>query len=198
MSKPESSAMAHHLSQVQDLDALTRLLRIPNDWDFLIIGDGSATTWQHEAGCASVLVERGRGPYPRCRMFAAAFSCGTNIVAEMMAAVHPLLWLGSQAWKGFRRVHVLTDCEMVAKCGNKTMTMNANRELWFLLHAFEHRGMIVRYHWIPRDILQANQLAHAMANRARRWAKDFFLDQVCDELVALRLQDLNSVIPSAV
>jgi len=199
MNKRNSSPLADSLKQTVSLQDLTKLLKIPDDWDFLLVSDGSATTWEHEAGCSAVLVDHNkRGVYPLCKVFAASFSCGTNILAEIMAVVHPLLWLASQTWKGFRRVHVLTDCEMVAKCGNKVMTMKAHRELWLLLHSFEHRGMIVRYHWIPRDVLPANQLAHAVANRARRWAKDFFIDQVCDELVALRLPGLQSIIPSAV
>jgi ribonuclease HI len=153
--------------KARTLEDILRALHI-KEWDYLIVGDGSATTWDHEMGWGSTVIAR--AGFLRPPPFHGSFSRGTNIMAEMMAFVHPLLWLASQKL-GRAVVHVLTDCEIVRNCGKGVATRKANSELWFMVSAFSRKGIHVHYHWIPRDTIALNKLAHDLANKARLDAK---------------------------
>lgn len=156
------------LQEVRTVHHLLLTLGI-TEWDYLIIGDGSATRWTHEAGWASWLLAR-EGDL--CQHFHGGFSCGTNIVSELMAVVHPLLYLsGTNQPLSLRRLHVLTDCEYLTQAGPHREARKKNRELWTVVDAMRQRGLRIAWHWIPRDTLIVNRYAHDAANLSREAMK---------------------------
>ena len=68
---------------------------------------------------------------------------------------------------GSTHVHILTDCRYVANAGNQQVTRKKHTALWKLLDSFQRDGFVITYHWIPRDILDANKQGHNLANTAR-------------------------------
>lgn len=164
-SNPATKQIAKDLDQVDSLEKLLAYLKITR-WDLLLVGDGSATgNWEYEAGFACMVVPRFNpaGFYSRH----GGFSRGTNIVAEMMAYVLPLMELSSQR-VAVRHVHIVTDCEYLVKASlNPSWQMKANSELWLMLRAFKKKGLALHWHWLPRDKVDLNKFCHDLANSAR-------------------------------
>src|SRR4051812_7107961 len=83
-------------------------------WDYLVVGDGSGSTWDRGAGWGSVVVERDTDVRT---VFGGAVNRGTVNFGEIMAALQPLEFLASREYQrrkasGRTRtvyVHVLTD-----------------------------------------------------------------------------------------
>lgn len=153
---------------------MCQVLDIPEDWHYLIVGDGSATKWKHAGGWASTVLWKGRSGNNR-KTFSGGMNCCTNIIGEMLAFVHPLMWLASSGRlpkRGFTNVHVLTDCEIVKEWGCGRYARNTHEELWFMVSAFARKGIVVNYHWIPRDTIDLNKFAHEMANHERIFHKE--------------------------
>jgi ribonuclease HI len=162
------------LEDVTTISDLTSFLKIGQaDWDYLIVGDGSGTTWEKEFGWGSVLIER--GSFERTPFFG-AMSNGTNNMGEIMAVLHPLMYLANQG-KGVRahgaKVHVVSDSEYVVgglRNANPVWAskLKVNRELWMAIHMTRRRGLIIEPHHVPRDTIDLNKLGHDLANLARR------------------------------
>jgi ribonuclease HI len=161
--------------QIKSLADLRSYFKIDKDWDAIIVTDGSATTWEHAAGWASVLLQKTvLEPYVD---FGGARR-GTNNVAEIMAAFWPLFYLAEkdfgQKEHGYL-VHVISDSQYVANGINaleKEGTMwasnaSSNRPLWLAMLGCRRKGLKIRGHFVPRDTIDFNRLCHDMANFAR-------------------------------
>lgn len=153
-------------SPPQNLNKLLKAYEI-SEWDFILVGDGSGTTWEHECGWASTLICRAS---KMRKVFYGAMSEGTNIVAEMMAYMHPLLFLTSQKIDpkaGGHRVHIFTDCQPLVTCW-KQNDRRTNKVLWGLISQVQKLGFVLQFHWLPRDTYQLNQFADAAAGLSRK------------------------------
>lgn len=153
----------------QSLEALLKHLSIPADgWDYVIVGDGSGTTLEHGCGSASVLIER---TTMKRTEFGATLSHGTNIMAELFAYVVPLLYLSHnkmpRSSQGVR-VHVITDCQHLPMAWEHRHSRKKNCELWKLLESFKRRGVILSFHWIPRDTWDLNRYCDTAAGLRRK------------------------------
>lgn len=162
---PATKRVEAELDQVDSLDKLLAYLKITN-WHYLLMGDGSATgKWEYEAGFACVVVPRNNPADFYIRH--GGFSRGTNIVAEMFAYVLPLMELSSQRI-AVRHVHIVTDCEYIPKAVlNVQWQLKANAELWMMIRAFKKKGLVLHWHWLPRDKIDLNKFCHDLANSAR-------------------------------
>lgn len=135
--------------------------------DFLVVSDGSGTTWELPCGWAATLVDT--RTFER-RVFHGGASHGSNIFAELFGITHPLLWLLSQQRPvkvGGTHVHILTDCETLATTWNHKTTRKKNRELWGLLDAIQRRGLMLHFHWRNRSTTALNILADRLASANR-------------------------------
>ena len=188
--KPKS--FADKAALVHTLGSLRKLLKI-EAWDYLLIGDGSGTTWEKHCGWACLLIEN--GSYDR-ESFYGSFNRGTNIIAEMMAYVQPLLALSARKNlkrqpDGASRVHIVTDCEYVRNAGNKKIDRKVHKPLWYLLDVFKRSGLLLEFHWIPRDTIAANKYGHYLANEIRIASKDLDLSKPFQRAGAETLFDIN-------
>jgi len=172
MSKqPKNQKLSEAAKKVKTISGLRRLLEI-KDWDYIIIGDGSGTTWEKPCGWGCSMIENRTWVV---EAFYGAFNQGTNIVAEIMAYVQPLLVLSERRERkcqsdGATLVHIVTDCQYVRNTGNLRAAARGkkHRALWHLIDSLRRSGIIVKFHWIPRDLLKANQFSHTVANAARK------------------------------
>lgn len=162
------------LASVTSLQSLLQHLEIPStDWDYLIVGDGSGTTWDKEFGWGSVLIAKGDGS----RMpFYGGMSNGTNNMAEILTVLHPLMYLANKdlgAKTDGTKVQVISDSQYVVE-GLKqdnpiwVSKLSVNRELWMAIHMTRRRGLIIKSHHIPRDTIDLNKLGHDLANISRK------------------------------
>jgi len=164
---PERQDLAKRLFSCRTLEEALTCLGVADDWDYLLIGDGSGTSWHNACGWGSSLLLRGAdGPL----RFWGGFSHGTNNVAEMMAVIQPLLWIANACRLPTDRpsiVRVLTDSEVLADCGNYQQYRRANLELWTLLDSLKRKAIQVTFHWIPRNVLALHRLADRIAGDSR-------------------------------
>lgn len=142
------------------------------DWTYLVVGDGSGTTWEREIGWGVHITEA--ATLASTELFG-AFNRGTNNIAEIMAYFHALLWISEHRKnKGEPcRVHIITDSQFVANSGNNPQSSgigskNSYREIWAFFKLLRRRGILIQWHWCGRDILAHNIWAHNWANRARK------------------------------
>jgi ribonuclease HI len=136
-------------------------------WDYIIAGDGSATTWDRTAGFGSVLYSKS-DPEARWKFFG-GLSSGTNNVAEIMAVLHPLLYLDAAADTEHRKpyVYILSDSEYVVKTGSGISRRKSNRALWSAIDDISKRFLLYFRH-VPRMILPANVYGDTIGNLVRK------------------------------
>jgi ribonuclease HI len=136
-------------------------------WDFIIAGDGSATTWEKTAGFGSILFQKeGAEPYKK---FFGGLSSGTNNVAEIMAVLHPLLYLDATVDTSRRKyyVYILSDSEYVVKTGNGEAKRKSNRALWSAIDGIAER-FFLHFRHVRRMILPANVYGDTIGNLVRK------------------------------
>ncbi len=153
------------------------------DWDFVLIGDGSGSNWQKEAGWASVSIEKLTGER---LVHAGAVNRGTVNFAEMMAYLQPLEWLASRETerrkqKGPTRayhVHVVTDSEYCRSTGSGPGRMMAkNAGLWAVFDVFTRHGFVLHWHWLPRENCDLNRYCDKLSKMARKLVKGYNLQE---------------------
>lgn len=148
-------------------EALSVLGIGPKDWDWLIVSDGSGTTWQQSAGWCGVLLHRHSF---RRHVFSGSLSYGTNNLAEILGVAHPLWYLGDQERQPrWQKVRVLTDSQYVASSINTPRQRpKAHAALWHTIWTAQRQLLRVSATWIRRDTLSLNQLADAVAGESSR------------------------------
>lgn len=150
-----------------------------SDWDYLIFGDGSGGVWDRECGWASAMIVRETGLR---RFWYGGASHGSVNFAEIMAYLQPLTWLmayesdrlkGPQARRRIYKVHIFTDsryCELTG--GNKQTPKIKNALLWSLVRDFPRHGILLHWHWIPREKVALNACADRLSRFVRLMFKE--------------------------
>lgn len=158
------------------LQDLIRQFDIGSNWDAIIVGDGSGTTWEKQMGWGSVLIMKtAQDRIP----FYGGMSHGTNNMAEILAVLHPLMYLTQhiRAKKSGFHVHILSDSSYVVRGLEITnpataSELKSNRELWMAIHFAIRQGLIIHPHHVHRDTIELNKLGHDLANIARKQQHD--------------------------
>lgn len=140
----------------------------------MIIGDGSGSNWTRESGWASVSIDR---TTLERRVWFGSMNCGTVNFAEMMAYLQPLNWYAAVELTKrkksksvqFKNVHIITDSKYCAEQGVKKDTSpNKNSGLWRIFSDFQRHGILIHWHWIPRDTVELNIYADKLSKEARK------------------------------
>jgi ribonuclease HI len=134
-------------------------------WDYIIAGDGSATTWDNTAGFGSILYDRQKQTRQK---FFGGFSCGTNNVAEIMAVLHPLMFLDATVKTKHKAptVYIISDSEYVVNAGNNQTERKSNKALWAAIDNIGTRFVLLFRH-CNRMILPANVYGDTVGNMVR-------------------------------
>jgi ribonuclease HI len=136
-----------------------------HNWDYIVAGDGSATTWHWTAGFGAILYDR---KSKIRRKFFGGLSCGTNNVAEIMAILHPLLYLDASVKTKHNApaVYIISDSEYVVNAGNSKIGRKANKALWSAIDDIGTRFVLLFRH-SRRMILPANVFGDTVGNLVR-------------------------------
>jgi ribonuclease HI len=104
-------------------------------------------------------------------------NCGTVNFAEMMAYLQPLNWYASVELTKrkksksvrFKNVHIITDSKYCAEQGKKKdLSPNKNSSLWRVFNDFQRHGILIHWHWMPRDTVELNVYADKLSKEARK------------------------------
>ena len=149
-----------------------------NDWDALIVGDGSGTTWKGACGWSSVLIEH-HSMYRR--VFKGAWDPGTVGIAELSAYFHALIAYSVGPGKARLhdmmvmkrqdprlKIHIVTDNETIVKQGEGIFPRKTLGALWAGLTYVEAQGYKLHWHWLKRDRLGLNRLVDHLSRESRK------------------------------
>lgn len=161
----------------------------PDDWDALLIGDGSGTDWKNSCGFAAVLIDH----YGNYRApFNGGLNTGTNQLAELLPYLHAMTWYASGPGKArlddriakFKpsliadasycgpprptvKIHIITDNRNLANQGNFLAARKAYSWLWKSFDELSAMGYQFKWHWLERMKLGLNRLVDYLAGRCR-------------------------------
>lgn len=165
-------------SVIQSTDQLLQSLGVPpGEWDVLLVGDGSGTSWNLSCGWACVLVDRTTGLRKDLH---GGMNAGTSYLAELVPYVQALSWYmdgpgRAVLWDRVRakptnkiRVHIVSDCEILSSQGGGKAGRSKGRLYWSLLDALEAEGLKLHWHWMKRSQLGLNRLCDYMAGLCRK------------------------------
>lgn len=157
----------------ENLDQLLERLKI-EEWDLLLIGDGSGSNWNFECGWGCVSIEH--DTLAR-KSWHGAMSAGTVNFAEVMAYLQPLCWYVNREMLRrkkatykvkARHIHIITDSQYAkTKGSSKDLLAGKNGALWQIFRQFGAQGMILHWHWIPRETVELNRFADQLSKAAR-------------------------------
>lgn len=163
---------------VEGIPSLAELLaycKIDN-WDALIIGDGSGQGWKMGAGWASVLIDRASAAR---KLFYGAMNTGTVTLGELMPYLHALSWYTGKDGPGTHRrkeklqagkqmqIHIITDSQIIAASGNNPESRKSHQELWKAFDEYRTRGFVVTFHFVDRSRVNLNVLVDEVSRQAR-------------------------------
>ena len=182
--KHDADALKLRPVEKETLEELLERLGI-KDWDFVIIGDGSGSNWNHECGWASVSIERitmERLVWNGC------MNRGTVNVAEIMAYVQPLNWIAAReedrrkkrkVRRSAYNIHIITDSQYCRDTGGSCdrLTLAKNGVLWAALDIFRRQGFVLHWHWIERETAALNRYADKVSKLARTLIKWYNLQE---------------------
>jgi ribonuclease HI len=163
------------LNGIESLAGLLKHCNIDN-WDTVIIGDGSGQGWKMGAGWASVLIDRAS----RARkLFYGAMNTGTVTLGELMPYLHALSWYTGKDGPGAHRrkeklqqgkqmqVHIITDSQIIAMSGNNPESRHSHQELWKAFDEYRQRGFVITFHFVDRARVNLNVLVDEVSRQAR-------------------------------
>lgn len=147
------------------------------DWDVLLLGDGSGSQWVRGYGWACVLVERNK---LTPKVFYGGGSAGTNFISELEAYIRPLLWYSEGPGKKVLKhrvatpgcfplgqVHIVTDCKTLVEQGNGKVRREKNKPLWAAIESVASQGFMLNWHWMPREATALNRWADRQSRLMR-------------------------------
>lgn len=159
-------------------EAVLRALGITNDeWDVIIVGDGSGSVWGRPGGWAAVLFDKHTGLR---KLLCGALNDTTVNICELSPYIYAMQWYARGPGKELQKVrqrgisvpikvYILTDCEIIADQGNHKKDRDANAALWAAMDYFARLNYVIRFKWIPRESLASNRLCDALSKGMRHW-----------------------------
>jgi len=158
-------------------DSLLQAIGVgPDNWDLLLVGDGSGNAWVKASGWCCIVMDRNVHPEletpDMVTIGAQSAGCSIN-VAEVLPywfALHRH-WNagGKSAADKHWRVHIATDSEYAAKVIGGTQPMGGMdvAVLRGLFQPLAARGYALHWHHLPRETNPIHQYADRVAAAAR-------------------------------
>jgi len=156
------------------------------DWDWLLIGDGSGSNWNCQCGWATVSIDR---LTLERDVWWGMMNKGTVNFAEMMAYLQPLNWYVAEEEKRrkhgktrrIRQVHIITDSMYCRERGESEDLMpRRNGALWRVFEDFQRQGIMLHWHWNERDDIELNRYVDALSKAARILVKENNVQQLVE------------------
>jgi hypothetical protein len=159
---------------------LLNLLNLQDDdnWDIILVGDGSGSRWGYGGGWASILFDKKTNAR---KTHWGSLSDTTINICELNPYIFALMWYHRGPAAELRaqkrrdqpnrlptiNVHIVTDCEIIAKQGQRKANREANAALWAAFDVFERQGFRFTFHHIPRDLFTANRVCDILSKDMR-------------------------------
>lgn len=148
-------------------------LRIPNDWDLLLIGDGSGSGWHIGCGWGCLAIENITN---RRKWLWGGLSTGTVQIAELMPYVHALGWYNFNHAETYRKsfnktllkVQVISDSESTVKQGSYEISRKDRLMWWAAWETILREGYQARFKYIPRETSASNYLCDMISKSSRK------------------------------
>ena len=154
----------------ESLEALAEELRLP-DHDLLLVGSGSGSVYERPVGWACVAYDRLK---PRVTVHAGALTCGTNNFAELVPYAQAL-WHHhqdhGQPTEANTEVAIVSDSEVMVRCGNREYGRNANACLWAAVEWFERCGYRLSWRHVRRASIDWHMWAGTIAGNLRSFVE---------------------------
>lgn len=163
-------------------------------WDVVLVGDGSGSRYGYAGGWATLLFDGFSGLR---KLFYGSISDTTVNVCELSPYVYAMLWYHNGPARLLRnqikeetnagiaprliQIHIITDCDIIARQGNKEAKADANAPLWKALFAYESLGYQFHWHWIPRETAAANRLCDSVSKSMRIANKELDTPDIYDD-----------------
>lgn len=165
-----------HPYRTEEIVELQHALGIANDWDVILVGDGSQGNETKMCGWGVILFDKMNSSQ---KTFYGAASSGGCLASEITPYLQSLIWF--DRFRGRKRkklrsinIHIATDSEIIAKQGQELSRfladprrLQSTRPLWQILQQIEQTGYKITWHWIRRGTLEANRTANRIAQAAR-------------------------------
>lgn len=146
------------------------------DYDLLLIGDGSGSTWERPAGWACVSMDRRAGTRHMLAGGASAGSVGWAELEPYLCAIRHDFYVRQQGeLKQARRVVIFSDSQSTVRIGNREYVPKANLDLWGAIAFWEQRGYSFKWVWIDRN----TNLLHVLIDRCSKTGELY--GELCDD-----------------
>lgn len=149
------------------LAELTDALEIDN-WDLLLVGDGSGSRPGRPTGWACVAYDKERKSKT---LWYGASNSGSNNAAECSAYIAPLVdyqnRVADSGVQRLRRVVIVSDSEYTVKLINCSARPKKNQIYWGVFNSARSSGLLVGAHWLRREASIANSIADRVSKEAR-------------------------------
>lgn len=151
---------------------LSKSLQLP-EFDLLLMGDGSGT--QSHLPCGWAVYSYEKSTHSTLRHFGGV-NHGTNNLAELAPYVHAL-WhhhslraktVDFAAKKSAVRVAIVSDSEVIVRCGNGSYAKNSNQAFWAALEWFTTNGYVLQFFHTRRNTNAVGTAADDLAGRVRK------------------------------
>lgn len=162
---------------------LRQQFNIEESCNFVLIGDGSGSTFERACGWSSILINFETREFS---LWWGAMSRGTVNIGEIMAYVQPLTYLTNveisrrEANGGkhqFVNITILTDSQYVKEQGSsRGSSVKKNGAFWRLFDGFAHQGILLKWQWLARDTHELNSLVDGVSKAARKAVTEFDLN----------------------
>lgn len=175
---------------IDTLQKLIQSIHVPVDnWDLILIGDGSGSKWNNPGGWACAMIVRARrtGDVHYLTPFVGAVSRGPINWLEAMPYWHALRHhfydMGGKELcaAGGVEVHIVSDSEWVVKSMSGRWNTKTHGDMLALFNYFRHQGYRIWWHHYHRDVVKMNSIVDRLAVNAREYINAIEYPVVSDE-----------------
>lgn len=168
------------------------------DFDLLLVGDGSGSKWGYGAGWASVAIEpdlMGR------KSFYGACNNATVNFAELMAYMAPLSWYVSHVKDqkkqprrgGLFQIHIITDSQYARGSSDRESVIAKTHNFLLLsgLSTLGHKGFNLNWHWMERETSELNRFVDELSRSSRVALQEADVPDKTTQITGLRADTAN-------
>ena len=135
-----------------------------DDYDYVVVGDGSGSTIETSATFGCFCLDVARESIIEIEGYV---SKGTVNQSEIAPILSLLNYLESSKIAPPLKILVISDSEVTVNCGNKKWQINHNKVLWGCIEYYRLIGFSIDFKWLPRNSNDLMKLADKRSKEIR-------------------------------
>lgn len=159
---------------ISNLKELKARLTLPDDWDLLLVGDGSGMSWTSPGGWCGAMLERSResGAVKYYPLFVGGVNRGS---INWMEAMPYWVMVRHHYHKGGGRqltdieTHIISDSKWVVEAMQGRYLLKNHQDMRALFKFYRNKGYRFHWHHLKREELSLNSLADKLAAVGREY-----------------------------